>query len=190
LAGATFPVADGLLGALDSADFQPQARLPQSKRLKRLRRLQQFLRPSDQRPKGGPLSIVAALALWLAAIAALAILMIWPLQASQWLGVVATTVVALGAWAAVLGFIIVHLQHHKPLPIFSLLRLRTTPVLTLLLVVLFVTSWGGGDPDLHALSPPPAGGSAPVLMRPSLSTAFSDWLGRSQACDRPVGGQG
>jgi hypothetical protein len=63
------------------------------------------------------------LALWLIAMAALLALMVWPLQLSRWLGVVATTLLGLGLWAAVLGLLMAQLQDQRPLPIFATLRL-------------------------------------------------------------------
>jgi hypothetical protein len=47
---------------------------------------------------------------------------------------ISTTVLALGTWVVVLGFVIVQLQHHRPPAILEALGMRSTPVLTMLLV--------------------------------------------------------
>jgi hypothetical protein len=174
---SAFPLAAAWLRGLDTK------RLPREVDKAPVKRL---LRPSDNRRARGWLRSVLALALWIAAIVALVALMVWPLRIGRALGVVATTIAALGAWAAVLGFLIVLLQYRQPLPLFRALRMRSTPVLTLLLVAPLLASLGGGDPDLHALSPPPGGPPAAVPDRPSLREAFAQWLGGSQACDRPI----
>jgi hypothetical protein len=177
VAGGAFPLANAWL---DRLDRQP---LPQQVGRAPLRWL---LRPADNRRAGGRWRSIVTMLLWLSTIAVLVALMVWPLQLGRRLGVVATTLAALGAWAAVLGFLIVQLQYRRPLPLFRILRMRSTPGLTLLLVAPLLASQAGGDPDLHALSGPPGGPPAAVPDRPSLSEAFAGWLERSQGCDRPI----
>jgi hypothetical protein len=174
---AAFPLARAGLRRLDTKE------LPEDVEDAPLRWL---LRPSNNRRARGRGRNVLALTLWIAAIVALVALMVWPLWIGDEIGIVATTMAALGAWAAVLGFLIVLLQYRQPLPLFRALRMRSTPVLTLLLVAPLLASQAGGDPDLHALSRPPGGPPAAVPDRPSLREAFAQWLQGSQACDRRI----
>jgi hypothetical protein len=149
--------------------------------------VKRLLRPYDNSRPGRPhYRRAIALILLVPPIATLGVLMVYPLELTRWFGVVATTLLALGLWAAVLGLLIVQLQHYKPLPIFSALGMRTTPVLTLLLVFPLLASQAGGDPDVFALSGPPGGAPAAIPNRPSLSEAFTDWLDRSHGCDRLI----
>jgi hypothetical protein len=176
VAGGAVPLAAVLLGRLDRTQPPPgTGKVP----------ISALLRPHDNRRPGGPFRSVLAVVLWVAAIVLLVVLMMRPLQFGRTLGVVATTLLALGTWILVLGLLIVHHQHLRPLPIFSALHIRTTPILTLLIVVPLLASQGGGDPDLHALQPPP-GAPAPVPTRANLAAAFGDWVERSGACDREV----
>ncbi len=98
----------------------------------------------------------------------------WPLQASARLGVVGTATVALGALAMILA-VLAHLaQNREPLPLFSLLRLKTTPVLSILAVVGILGLAVGANSGLHLITTP----SSPVtpVIRPSLRAALATWL--------------
>ena len=77
-----------------------------------------FLRPSSPEPQKALLRRPLALHFWGAAIVFQALVMLWPIQIAGFLGVVATAVFALVAWAVILGFRVVHFQHHQPLEIF------------------------------------------------------------------------
>lgn len=98
---------------------------------------------------------------------------------SETLGVVATTVVALGAWAVLIGFFVVHLQNRRPLEIFRLFRLEANPILTLVAVVLVVVTASGGDPDVDAVRTRP--GTLPKST--DLQTLFDNWYADSGPCD-------
>lgn len=69
----------------------------------------------------------------------LVLLTLWP-QVAGLLGPTAAMVLILTCWTAIFGGFAVALQDYAPLPIFRMLRLTATPVLTLGLVVPFV--WG------------------------------------------------
>ncbi len=98
----------------------------------------------------------------------------WPLQASARLGVVGTATVALGALAMILA-VLAHLaQNREPLPLFSLLRLKTTPVLSILAVVGILGLAVGANSGLHLVSTP--GSPVTPLIRPSLRAALTTWL--------------
>lgn len=92
---------------------------------------------------------------FIAGVTTLAYIAYLPIQVATLLGASAVTVLALTAWGAVLGAFTVGVQARKPAPIFRLLRLRATPVLTLAVVIPLIASvifafadWD--DPNLHA----------------------------------------
>ncbi|MEU4194174.1 hypothetical protein AB0E69_19930 [Kribbella sp. NPDC026611] len=134
-------------------------------------KVRKFLSPKDQDSRKR-----AAFVIVLIAVGWLAVLLVFPLAIAPAVGVVATTGLTLGSWAFLLGFLIVRLQRYKPLPIFRVLRLKATPLLTLLLLFLLYQSHAGGDPDLHQarVSGTDAllGGSARV----DLEQSFKQWL--------------
>lgn len=68
---------------------------------------------------------------------------------------------------------------------FRFIGLRATPVLTLLVVLALVVSAAGRDAELHAIRSQ-GGGDLPP--RNTLEKEFGDWLNRSQACERELGG--
>ncbi|GAA1788477.1 hypothetical protein [Agromyces lapidis] len=89
-------------------------------------------------------------------VALLFALLIWPIQIATFIGAVATTVIALSAWGAVLGAFTLALQDYLPPEVFLRMRLRATPVLTLAITIPLVAAtvfaqvhWG--DPSLHAV---------------------------------------
>jgi len=127
--------------------------------------------------------------MWCAAVVVIVLQALWPLSMSRWAGVVGTIALSLGAWSIVIGFLQVHMQRRQPLEVFRLLRLGATPVVTIALLLPYLNSRGGGDPELHAVralpEPPPAAAAAAV---PGMEQALAQWVARSGACDRPVRG--
>jgi hypothetical protein len=127
---------------------------------------------------GGALAAAVLLALTLA-----------PIWLAEKLGVVGTSVLALLAWAVLLGLLIVHFQHHQPLEIFRLLHLRANPLMTLLVVVPLLAALWGGVHGLHDVRTVPDG-RAELPERPDLSAAFDQWLGSDPArCSVTAEGQ-
>jgi hypothetical protein len=105
--------------------------------------------------------------------------LVFPVIAGLLLGPLGAFILLLGSWAAVLGTLIRILGARKPLEIFALVRLRTTPIVTLLIVVPLVISLIDSVPGLHALrfdaqSASDTGGTNPT--RPPLIDAFTGWL--------------
>ena len=62
-------------------------------------------------------------------------LLFWPLSAAHWLGVLGTVVIALGTLTVVLAVLAYVAQSRRPVPLFRLLRLNVTPVLSVALAV-------------------------------------------------------
>lgn len=103
-------------------------------------------------------------------------------------GVVAVAVVGLSAWTLGLGVLIVRLQERRPPEVFGLLKMEATPVLTLTAVLLISVSINGGDPDLHRIRTKSDANVA--FVRHDLREEFSQWVGRSAACERSLPGVG
>ena len=60
-----------------------------------------------------------------------AVLLFVPLWTTHWLGVLGTTVIATGTFAVVLAVLAYLAQTQRPLPLFRIIRLNVTPVITL-----------------------------------------------------------
>ncbi len=104
---------------------------------------------------------------------------VFPLQLAHAYGPITALVVLLGCWATILGSLIAWLGQRKPLEVFRLLRLRSTPVITMLIVIpLVVSQLGGGVPQLHAIR---FGQESESIGRDPLSVAYSSWL-LQQSC--------
>src|SRR4029077_17733079 len=58
-----------------------------------------------------------------------------PLWATHWLGVLGTTVIAAGTLAVLLTVLAYLAQTRRPLPLFRVLRLNVTPVITLIAII-------------------------------------------------------
>ncbi|HEY0127490.1 MAG TPA: hypothetical protein VGB58_10175 [Blastococcus sp.] len=144
-----------------------------------------FLRPDQPPPNDDLLYRRVPQLFWGSAIVFLLSLVVFPLQAGQFLGVVATAVLALVAWALFLGLLIVHLQYQRPLEVFRWLRMRANPILSLFLLVPAVASLWGGVVGLHALRTPPD----PVALpdRPTIAEWFDTWVEAGADCRYAVG---
>jgi len=103
-------------------------------------------------------------------------LIFFPLSASEFLGVLATVVIALGTLGLGLA-VLAHLaQNRQPLPVFGLLKLKSTPVLSVVVAIGLLGLVVGQNSSLHRVN-----GRAGILRRPSLATAFNNWLKQSSA---------
>jgi hypothetical protein len=103
-----------------------------------------------------------------------------PRAVSGFLGAAATTTLAFGAWAAVIGVGISEMQSTKPLAVFRLLHLRSNPVLALLVIVPVIVAQFGGSAPLHALQKTDS--DIAESDRLSLAQAFDEWYDDSGAC--------
>jgi hypothetical protein len=105
-----------------------------------------------------------------------------PLAATHWLGVLATTVIALGTLAVGLAALAYLVQSSKPVPVFTLLRLKTTPVITLILIVALAGALLDTASTLHDIRLPPtiAASASTVPVRPyrapTLAGSLRQWL--------------
>ncbi|MBO0786067.1 MAG: hypothetical protein J2P33_08330, partial [Actinobacteria bacterium] len=122
------------------------------------------------------------------------LLIFLPLAATHWLGVLATMVIALGTLAAGLAVLAYLVQSRRPLPVFALLRLRATPVFTLIVIIGLVGGALDTSSRLHDIRLPAAvagaAGHVPALPRaaPALAGSLSQWLAdpATRSCARAV----
>lgn len=115
--------------------------------------------------------------------AAVIAFLLFPMWLGAELGASAVVILLVGAWAGILGWLTLTLGRYRPLEVFAALRLRSAPVVTLLIVLPLVASAVQSSPSLHAVR---FGSDAPMGVRPSLETAYGDWYA-SPTCTIQVG---
>ena len=108
------------------------------------------------------------------------ILIFVPLWATHWLGVLATTVVAFGTLAVGLALLASSAQYRTPLPLFQLLRLKVTPVITLIAIVLVAGAELDKNSELHVIRGPAPSAQASAAAAPpggtNLLASLQQWL--------------
>jgi hypothetical protein len=113
-------------------------------------------------------------------LAADVILLLVPLWATHWLGVLATTVIALGTLAVGLAILAFLAQSRIPLPVFRLLGLKVTPVITLIAIVLVIGAELDKNSELHEIrGPAPSAltsNAAAPASETSLLSSLRQWL--------------
>jgi hypothetical protein len=108
-------------------------------------------------------------------------LLILPTYVADVLGPVGTLVLALGCWSTIVGTIIVALGRVTPFELFQVLRLRSTPIVTLLVVVPLIISFVDVPPTLHAVRTAP--GSSALGKRNTVKTALDNWKAAQKGCE-------
>jgi hypothetical protein len=124
------------------------------------------------------------------------LLVFTPLWAAHWLGVLATSVIALGTLAVGLAALAYLVQSREPLPVFRLLRLKATPVITLILIVALVGALVDKASTLHNIRLPravaAAAGATPVPAdsAPTVLDSLQRWLAdpATTSCAVPAAG--
>lgn len=107
-----------------------------------------------------------------------------PAETTRFLGVPATAVVCVLAWTVVVGFLVIQLQQQRAVWTFEKLGLRANPIVSLVLLVITVTSLGGGDPRIHSIRQ--AEGSPVRTTRPAVPTYVDQWLAANGGCQVAV----
>jgi hypothetical protein len=117
---------------------------------------------------------------WVVAISVLVIvvILVFPRPVAYAIGPIALLVLLIGAWTTIIGALILALGRVKPLEVFQVLRLRATPVVTLLVLLPIVVSLVDGAPALHAIRTNADGSFAE---RDTLRTGFTSWY-EAQDC--------
>ncbi len=107
-----------------------------------------------------------------------------PMAISAVVGAAAVIVLLAGAWTGVLGWLTLSLGRRRPLEVFQVLRLRSAPVVTLLVVLPLVASAMQSAPSMHAVRFTPDGS---LPQRPSLASAYAEWYA-GDSCAAEVAG--
>ena len=131
----------------------------------------------EQRPTRTSVLIVTIIAL--VAFLFLVIAVLFPAQLGQYIGTAAIAVGLLGAWASLVGVVVIRLRQRRPLLIFEKFGLRSDPVIAVVLIVPIIVGAFSGAPGLHAVA---LTRTAHPVERPSLTVAYGNWLSRSAGC--------
>ena len=107
----------------------------------------------------------------------------FPRAVAGFLHPVATLVAIVGSWSIVVASLILLLDESRPLPVFRLLQLRSTPLLSLFIIVPLVLSQFGGPAPLHAIA---EYARDDVGTRPGLPTALEQWADDNESCSVTV----
>jgi hypothetical protein len=104
-----------------------------------------------------------------------ACLLFVPLWATHWLGVIATTVTAISTLAVVLAVLAYLAQTRRPLPVFRMIRLNVTPVITIIVVIGFAGGLVDSRPLVHKVRGP-VSTALTGADQASLLAALQNWL--------------
>jgi hypothetical protein len=115
-------------------------------------------------------------------LAVIVAVLLFPRPIAYALGPVAALVLLIGCWTTIIGAAIIALGSVKPLEVFQLLRLRSTPLVTLLVILPTLVSFVDGAAALHAIR---TAHSGTATARDSLSDGFAAWY-EEQACTRTL----
>jgi hypothetical protein len=126
----------------------------------------------------GMVNALAVAALSVSA-AGIVLLLLFPTTFSYLLGPVGTLVLLIGCWATIIGTLIVTFGNSKPVSLFQVLRLRSTPIVTLLIVVPLAISFVDVPPTLHAIRATTGG---TLAKRQTIRSAFTVWITQEKKC--------
>ena len=116
----------------------------------------------------------------------LVLLLLFPRPLAYAIGPVALLVLLIGCWTTLIGALTLALGQAKPLEVFQLLRLRATPIVTLLVLLPIVVSFIDGAPALHALR---TNDAREFTERDTLRTGFTTWYDKQEcALTLPLSG--
>jgi hypothetical protein len=107
----------------------------------------------------------------------LALLLLFPRPLAHAIGPVALLVLLIGCWTTLIGALTLALGQTKPLEVFQVLRVRSTPIVTLLVLLPVVVSLIDGAPALHALR---TNESREFSERDTLRTGFTKWYANQE----------
>lgn len=132
--------------------------------------------------------VIARVASWvflLLAAAVLVFLLAFPAGTTKTIGVPATAVVSVLAWTVVVGFLVVELQNQRAMWIFEKVGLRANPLVSLVLLTLFIGSLGGGDSRIHAIRE--NGNGQEQARRLTVTEYFKPWATANEGCTTSAG---
>jgi hypothetical protein len=111
------------------------------------------------------------------------------------LGALASATLTVATMTIMLGFLVAYAQEHQPPELLQLRlprrnkhrtpprdwRARTTPIIALFAISASAAAWAGGNTDVHGVQ----SNSATVPSRPTMESAFSEWVNAPDACTVP-----
>jgi hypothetical protein len=103
----------------------------------------------------------------------------FPAPVAGFLEPVATLVAIVGAWSTIVAALILLLDETRPLAVFRLIQLRSTPLLSLFILLPVALSQLGGPAPLHAIA---EYGVSDVGTRSDLTTAVEQWADANESC--------
>jgi hypothetical protein len=109
----------------------------------------------------------------------LAAFLFFPAPVAGFLEPVATLVAIVGAWSTVVAALILVLDVSRPLAVFRLMQLRSTPLLSLFILLPVLLSQFGGPAPLHAIA---EYANSDVGTRSDLPTAVREWADANESC--------
>ncbi|WP_343974015.1 hypothetical protein [Kribbella koreensis] len=120
----------------------------------------------------------------LGASAAMLLLGLFPRRFADALGVLASTLLALATLVILVGVIVAYAQERQPPEVFQTkwLRMRATPIISLLVFAMVATALIGGKTEVHPLT-----GSGALPDRPTMQKAFDAWVAQA-GCTVPLDG--
>jgi hypothetical protein len=120
----------------------------------------------------------------LGASAAMLLLGSFPRRFADVLGVLASTLLALATLVILVGVIVAYAQERQPPEIFQTkwLRMRATPIISLLIFAMVATALIGGKTEVH-----PVAATGELPDRPTMRAAFDAWVAQA-GCTVPLDG--
>ncbi|WP_344850315.1 hypothetical protein [Kribbella ginsengisoli] len=120
----------------------------------------------------------------LGASAAMLLLGLFPRRFADALGVLASTLLALATLVILVGVIVAYAQERQPPEVFQTkwLRMRATPIISLLVFAMVATALIGGKTEVHPLT-----GTGALPDRPTMQKAFDAWVAQA-GCTVPLDG--
>ena len=134
-----------------------------------------------------PVLLGFALAAVAASLLLLLAFLLFPAPVAGFLQPVATLVAIVGTWSIVVAALILLLDERRPLPVFRLVQLRSTPLLSLFVIVPVMLSQFGGPAPLHAIA---EYARDDVGARSDLPTALAEWADENESCSITVSTEG
>jgi hypothetical protein len=133
---------------------------------------------------GAPKDLAVRIASAGFAVASLVLLgafLFFPGETSSALGTLGSITVLLGAFSAVLSTTALFLSRRNALDVFRLVGFRSTPLVTLLIVVPLIATQAGGSAQLHAINN--ESGTRLTDTRDTIDETFDAWLTANSGCE-------
>ena len=105
---------------------------------------------------------------------------------AAWIGLSATATLALGSLTGILSAAALVLQDRPTAEVFRLVRLRRTPLVSVLVLTILLASLFSGGGGIHDVDSGPTAATTADL-RPTMQRAFDDWYTAAAKCEVAMG---